>query len=306
MTRFVLRRLLGLAPTLLAIVTVTFILVHAAPGEPFQGEKAISPEALAQLRAHHGLDRPVPEQYFIYLKNVLLHADLGDSIKYQQRSVAELIAASFPATFVVGVAALLWALLVGSIAGIVGAVRQNTAWDYGAMAFALIGISVPSFVLGPLLILVFALSAYWLPPAGWGEPRHVVLPALTLGTIYAAGIARLTRTGLLEVIRQDFVRTARAKGLSEQLVIWRHVLKGGILPVVSWLGPMTAALFSGSVVVETIFNVPGTGPYFVDAARNHDYNLVLGVVIFYSVFLLAANLLVDLAYGWLDPRIRYE
>lgn len=306
MKRFALRRLIGLVPTMWAIVTLTFLLVHAAPGEPFLGEKAISADAKAELMAHYGLDQPLPVQYAVYLRNVLLRADLGESIKYPNRSVAELIAGSFPATFFVGIAALLWALLVGINAGIIGAVRQNTAWDHGAMAFAMVGISMPSFVLGPLLILVFGLTLYVLPPAGWGDWRHVVLPGLTLGTVYAAAIARLTRTGLLEVIRQDFVRTARAKGLSEKVVVWRHVLKGGLLPVVSYLGPLTALTFSGSVVVETIFNVPGTGTYFVDAARNSDYSLVLGVVIFYSAFLLVANLAVDIAYGWLDPRIRYD
>ena len=202
--------------------------------------------------------------------------------------------------------ALVWSLLLGITAGIIGAVRQNTAWDHAAMAAALVGISIPSFVLGPLLVLLFALRLHLLPPAGWGDLRHVFLPGLTLGTIYAASIARLTRGGMLEVVRSDFIRTARAKGLSERLIIWRHMLKGGLLPVVSYLGPAIASMLTGSVVVEKIFNVPGIGPYFVDAAFNRDYFLVMGIVLLYAFFLLLLNLVVDVIYGFLDPRIEYQ
>jgi oligopeptide transport system permease protein len=236
----------------------------------------------------------------------LVHGDLGLSTKYPQRTVNEIIADGFPATLLLGCCALLWALLLGIGAGIIGAVRQNTRWDYGFMTLAMVGISVPTFVLGPVLVLIFSLTLYALPPGGWGEARHLVLPALTLGTAYAAYIARLTRGGMLEVVRADFVRTARAKGLSEPVIIFRHMLRGGLLPVVTFLGPAVANLLVGSVVVEKIFATPGIGPYFVDAAFNRDYFLVMGVVVLDSAFLLVMNLAVDIAYGFMDPRIRYE
>jgi oligopeptide transport system permease protein len=236
----------------------------------------------------------------------LLRGDFGLSSKYPQRTVNEIIADGFPASLALGAVALLWALLVGLSAGIVGAIRQNTALDQAAMAAAMVGISLPTFVLGPLLILAFALTVYWFPPGGWGSFRHVVLPGLTLGTAYAAYIARLTRGGMLEVIRADFVRTARAKGLRERVVVWRHMLRGGLLPVVTFLGPAVANIMVGSVVVEKIFATPGIGPYFVDAAFNRDYFLVMGIVVLYSALLLVMNLLVDVAYGLMDPRVRYE
>lgn len=305
MKRFVLRRVLGLVPTMLVIVTLAFFLVRLAPGGPFDSERAVPPEVKADLERKYGLDRPLASQYLTFITNAA-QGDLGISMKYQNRTVNEIIADGFPATLAVGSLALVWSLLVGISAGVIGAVRQNTVWDYGAMGFAMLGISIPSFVLGPLLALVFALTFYLLPPAGWGTWKHVILPGIALGTIYAAYVARLTRGGLLEIVRQDFVRTARAKGLPERLVIWRHVLKGGLLPLVSFLGPMVAALFTGSVVVEKIFATPGTGSYFVDSALNRDLTLTLGMVVFYSAFLLLANLVVDLAYGFLDPRVRYE
>lgn len=305
MKRFILRRVFGLVPTMLVIVTLAFFLVRLAPGGPFDSERAVPPEVKADLEKKYGLDRPLLSQYFTFLGNAAT-GDLGISMKYQNRTVNEIIADGFPATLAVGSLALLWSLLIGISAGVIGAVRQNTAWDYGAMGFAMLGISIPSFVLGPLLALVFALTFYVLPPAGWGTWKHVVLPGIALGTVYAAYVARLTRGGLLEIVRQDFVRTARTKGLPERLVIWRHVLKGGLLPLVSFLGPMVAALFTGSVVVEKIFATPGTGSYFVDSALNRDLTLTLGMVVFYSAFLLLANLVVDLAYGFLDPRVRYE
>lgn len=306
MKRFLLRRILWLPPTMLVIMTIAFVLVRLAPGGPFDTEKAIAPEVKADLERRYCLDRPLVEQYAVCFVGGALRGDLGMSMKYQNRSVNEIIADGFPATLAVGSVALLWSLLIGISAGVIGAVRQNSAWDYGAMSFAMIGISIPSFVLGPLLALVFGLTFYLLPPAGWGTWRHVLLPGIALGTVYAAYVARLTRGGLLEVVRQDFVRTARAKGLPERLVIWRHVLKGGLLPVVSYLGPMIAALFTGSIVVEKIFATPGTGSYFVDSAANRDLSLAVGMVIFYSFFLLTLNLVVDLCYGFLDPRVRYE
>lgn len=305
MMRFALRRLLALIPTLLVIVIVSFFVIRLAPGSPFSAERAVPPEVLADLEARYGFDQPVHVQLYSYIAR-LAQGDLGLSTKYPQRSVNEIIADGFPATLLLGSVALVWALVFGIGAGIVGAVRQNTVIDHAAMAVAMIGISVPAFVLGPLLVLVVSLVFYWLPPAGWGTWRHVILPGITLGTVYAAYIARLTRGGMLEVVRSDFVRTARAKGLSEWTIIRRHMLKGGLLPVVTFLGPAIASMMVGSVVVEKIFATPGIGPYFVDAAFNRDYFLVMGIVVLDSVFLLVMNLVVDLAYGLLDPRVRYE
>jgi oligopeptide transport system permease protein len=291
-------------PTALVIVVASFALERLAPGNPFASEREIPPQVRAALDAKYGFDRPLPEQFVRYLGN-LLQGDLGLSTKYPQRSVNEIIAAGFPVTLSLAAVALVWSLMVGITAGIIGAVRQNTVWDHAAMAAALVGISIPSFVLGPVLVLVVSLRWQLLPPAGWGDWRHVILPGLTLGTIYAASIARLTRGGMLEVVRSDFIRTARAKGLPERLVIWRHMLKGGLLPVVSYLGPAIASMLTGSVVVEKIFNIPGIGPYFVDAAFNRDYFLVMGIVLLYAFFLLLMNLVVDVVYGLLDPRIEY-
>lgn len=295
-------RLLELVPTMLVIVVASFALVRLAPGSPFASEKEISPQVRAALEAKYGFDKPLVEQFVRYVGR-MLQGDLGPSTKYPQRSVNEIIADGFPVTLTLGAVALVWALLVGITAGIIGAVRQNTVWDHAAMAAALIGISIPSFVLGPVLVLVVSLRWHLLPPAGWGDWRHVILPGLTLGTIYAASIARLTRGGMLEVVRSDFIRTARAKGLSERLIIWRHMLRGGLLPVVSYLGPAIASILTGSVVVEKIFNIPGIGPYFVDAAFNRDYFLVMGIVVIDAALLLIMNLVVDVVYTFLDPRI---
>jgi oligopeptide transport system permease protein len=305
MLRFAVRRLLGLIPTLLIIVVVSFLVIRLAPGSPFASERGIPPEVLVDLKAKYGFDRPLHEQLVNYVWR-LMRGDLGLSTKYPNRTVNDLIADGLPATLLLGVCALAWALFLGIGAGIIGAIRQNTGWDYGFMTLAMVGISLPTFVLGPVLVLIFGLTVYVLPPAGWGDMRHVVLPALTLGTAYAAYIARLTRAGMLEVVRSDFVRTARAKGLPEHTIVLRHMLRGGLLPVVTYLGPATAHLLVGSVVVEKIFATPGIGPYFVDAAFNRDYFVVMGIVVLESSFLLVMNLLVDLAYGFMDPRIRYE
>lgn len=305
MGKFIARRLLGLVPTLFIIVALSFFVIRLAPGSPFSAERAVPPEVLADLQEKYGFDDPLLVQFGRYLGN-LVQGDLGLSTKYPQRSVNEIIADGFPATLMLGAFALAWALLIGITAGIIGAIRQNTMWDHAAMAGAMVGISLPTFVLGPLLILLFSLGLYWFPPAGWGSFEHLVLPGITLGTAYAAYIARLTRGGMLEVIRADFVRTARAKGLRERVIVWRHMLKGGLLPVVTFMGPAVAHLMVGSVVVEKIFSTPGIGPYFVDAAFNRDYFLVMGIVVLYSTFLLLMNLLVDVGYAFLDPRIRYD
>jgi oligopeptide transport system permease protein len=305
MGRYFLRRLLQLVPTLFIIVSLSFFIIRLAPGSPFASERALPPEVVRDLEAKYGFDRPLLAQYGTYLSN-LARLDLGMSTKYPQMSVSEIIGLGFPVTLQLAAVALAWALLIGVNAGIIGALRQNTGWDHGAMAIAMIGISLPTFVLGPLLILVFALTLYLFPPALWGTWKHIILPGITLGTVYAAYVARLTRGGMLEIVRSDFVRTARAKGLPELVITWRHMLKGGLLPVVTFLGPTVANMMVGSVVIEKIFATPGIGPYLVDAAFNRDYFLVMGIVVLFSVLLLTMNLLVDLAYGFLDPRIRYE
>jgi oligopeptide transport system permease protein len=305
MTRFILRRLLGFIPVLLVVVTVVFFLIRAAPGGPFsQGERYVSPEALAQLRAAYHLDAPLYRQYFDYLVG-LPHGDLGPSMRQPSRSVSEWIALRAPVSIELGLYALLVAVSVGLLAGIVAALRPNSLTDYVPMSLAMVGICIPSFVLGPLLVLVFSLKFGWFPVSGWDTPASKVLPSITLGALYAAYVARLTRGGMFEILAQDFIRTARAKGLSEVRVVLRHALRGGIQPVVSFLGPAAAGLLTGSFVVEKIFQVPGLGKQFVEAAFNRDYTMLMGAVLVFAVLILLFNLVVDIAQAALDPRVRY-
>jgi len=303
--KFILRRLLAMIPTLWAIVTITFFLIRLAPGGPFMSERDIPAEARAALAAKYGLDRPLAVQYGRYLANVA-RFDFGPSYKYPARSVREIILQALPVSMQLGAGAMALALVLGIPLGTLAAVRQGSPWDHGPMSIAMLGVSVPNFVLGPVLIFVFALTLRWLPPALWDSPAHMLLPTVTLGALYVAYIARLTRGGMLEVTRQDFMRTARAKGLSEATIVRRHALRGGLLPVVSFLGPAAAGAVTGSIAVERIFAIPGVGQYFVNAAFNRDYTLVMGVVIFYASILIVFNLLVDVAYGFLDPRVRLE
>jgi oligopeptide transport system permease protein len=298
---FVARRLLIMIPTLWVIATLTFFMIRIAPGGPFLAERDIPAPALEQLRHDYGLDRPLHEQYLGFLSHAV-RLDFGPSYKYPARQVREIIFEAFPVSLELGLWALLVAVLIGVPIGVVAALKQNTGLDYAAMAAALVGVSVPNFVLGPVLVLVFSLSLFLLPPALWQGPQSRVLPVLTLSTAYVAYVARLTRGGMLEILRQDYIRTARAKGLPESQVVFKHAMKLGVLPVVSYLGPATARIITGSIVVETIFAVPGLGRYLVNAAFNRDYTLVMGVVLFYAVFLMVLNLIVDLAYTKLDPR----
>jgi len=305
MTRLISRRLAGMVPVLFIIVTIVFFLIRLAPGGPFDAERNTSEEILKNLRAYYNLDAPLWRQYVDYLVR-LAHGDLGPSFKNASYSVNELIALGFPVSLELGLYALAVALVIGLLAGISASLKPNTARDYVPMSLSMVGICVPNFVMGPLLALVFALWLGWLPVAGWEGPEYKVLPALTLGASYAAYIARLSRGGMIEVLAQDFVRTARAKGLTETRVVLRHALKGGLQPVVSFLGPATAGLLTGSFVVETIFQVPGLGRFFVQAAFNRDYTMILGTVLFFAVMIMLFNLAVDVVQAWMDPRLRQE
>jgi oligopeptide transport system permease protein len=299
---FLLRRALLIIPTLWVIATLTFFMMRFAPGGPFLAERDIPETVRAQLESKYGLDKPLWQQYLTFLGNAV-RLDFGPSYKYPARQVTEIIFEAFPVSLELGGWALLLAVLIGVPIGVIAAVRQNTGADFAAMAAALAGVSIPNFVLGPVLVLSVSLSLFLLPPALWQGPASRVLPVLTLSTAYVAYIARLTRGGMLEILRQDYIRTARAKGLAERVVVFKHALKLGILPVVSYLGPAAARIVMGSIVVETIFAVPGLGTYLVTGAFNRDYTLVLGVVLFYALFLMLLNLLVDMAYTKLDPRV---
>ena len=304
MWRFIGSRLLQAIPVLLVVITVTFFLVRIAPGGPFSSEKAVIPEVKAALEAQYRLDRPLLEQYIAYLGD-LVQGDLGPSFKYPGRSVNELIAAGFPVTAELALYALLVALSIGVGAGVVASLRPNTAQDYIPMSAAMVGICIPSLLLGPLLILIFGIYLDWLPVSGWGDmPGDKILPAVTLGAVYAAYIARLSRAGMLEIMTQDYIRTARAKGIPEWRVVVVHGLRGGLTPVVAFLGPAFAGLLSGSFVVETIFQVPGLGRFYVQAAFNRDYTMILGATVFLSCLIVTFNLVSDVLNAWMNPRLR--
>ena len=306
MWRFIGGRLLQAIPVLLAVITVTFFMIRFAPGGPFASEKAVIPEVKKALEAQYHLDQPLFTQYLSYLGDVL-HGDLGPSFKYPGRSVNELIASGLPATLELGCYSLVIALVLGLSTGIVAALKPNTWLDYLPMSVSMIGICLPTMLLGPLLVLIFGLTLEWVPVSGWGDiPGDKVLPSITLGLAYAAYVARLTRGGVLEVMSQDYVRTARAKGLPEYVVILKHALRGGLIPVVAYLGPALAGILSGSFVVETVFQIPGLGRFFVQAAFNRDYTMILGTTIFLAVLIVVFNLLSDVLAAWLNPRLRAE
>jgi oligopeptide transport system permease protein len=304
---YALRRLVTTIPTLFVIITVAFFMMRLAPGGPFDSDRALPPEIEQNILAAYDLDKPLVEQYLLYLGRILV-ADFGPSLKIRDFSVGELIAAGAPASMELGFSAILLALLFGVTLGTLAALRQNSATDFSVMSVSMIGIAVPNFVMAPLLSLVIGVYLDLLPTSGWGggDLRYKILPIVALALPQIAYVARLTRGSMVEVLHSNFVRTARAKGLRERLVVVRHALKGAIMPVVSYLGPATAAVMTGSVVIETIFGVPGIGTYFVNAALNRDYPLVLGVVIVYAVLIMLLNLLVDLLYAVLDPKVRYS
>lgn len=306
MLRFIIRRLIITIPTILVVITLTWGLIRLAPGNFYTGEKAIPKAIEANIRAKYGLDQPWHQQYLRTMRQIL-KLDFGTSLSYTGQSVNSIIGRALPVSATLGLLAYLLALIVGIIAGSIAALKQNTKWDYGSMALAMLGISIPNFVLGPILVLFFSLTLYWLPPSRWEGffSKNLILPVITLSAIYMAYIARLTRAGMLEVLRSDYIRTARAKGLSESQVVVRHALRGGLLPVVSFTGPALAFLLTGTVVVEKLFVLPGLGNYFIQASLNRDEPLIIGIVAFIAITLLLMNLLVDIAYAYLDPRIRY-
>jgi len=306
MIRITLNRILQGIPVLFVVITVTFFLIRQAPGGPFDAERALPPEVLKNLEATYRLDVPVYQQYFDYLGN-LLKGDFGPSFRYPGRSVTELIATGLPITLELAIYALAVALVFGLLAGLLAATRPRTLQDYLPMALAMTGICLPTFLLGPLLVLVFGIWFEWLPVSGWGyAPGDKILPSLTLGLAYAAVIARLSRGGLLEVLSHNYIRTARAKGLSTQTILFRHALPGGMAPVIAYLGPAIAGLLTGSFVVETIFQIPGLGRFYVQAAFNRDYTMIMGTTILLSALIVVLNIVADLVSIKLNPQLRQK
>jgi oligopeptide transport system permease protein len=297
----------GLVPTLLVIVTVSFFVVRLAPGGPFDQEQTLTPQVRANLDRAYGLDQPMLFQYWKYLRG-LAHGDFGPSFKQHDFTVTELIYQGLPISSLLGSVAIVLSILLGIPLGLAAALWRHTAVDYGISAVVVLGLALPAFVTGPLLALLLGIYLHWLPVAGWesGAARYVVLPAVTLALPVIAAIARLTRASVLDVFRANFIRTARARGLGNARILWRHALRPALLPVVSYLGPATAFVVTGSLVVETVFGLPGSGRYLVQGAINRDYTLVMGMVVVYGTLVLLLNLLADLLYGWLDPRVRHE
>lgn len=304
--RLVLRRVVFLVPALVLLIFATTLLMYRAPGNPFANERATSPQVEAALRAQYGVPKTAHQFFGIYMRRLLVEGTLGPSIKVRGRTVEELIAPAFPVSLSLGLLALTLSVIVGLALGVLAGIKRNSVADHLSMALALVGVSLPSFVIGAALMIVFSLWLGWLPVAGWGSYRHLLMPAFALSLPSAAVIARLSRSGVIEVMQQDFIRTARAKGLPESWVIGRHALRGAIIPVVSYLGPAAAGIMTGSFVVEVLFAIPGMGQWFVKGAINRDYSVVLGTAIVYFGLVIVFNLLVDLAYAWLDPRVRED
>ena len=298
------KRIFLAIPVLFAVASITFFLIKLAPGGPFDADRAVSPQVLKNLNEAYNLDASNWEQYLDYMSG-LVRGELGPSFRFPGRSVSEMISTGLPVTFELAFYAILIALVMGVISGVIAALKRNTYLDFIPMAVAMIGICVPTFLMGPLLVLIFGINLEILPVSGWGQlAGDKILPSLTLGFAYAAYIARLSRGGMLEILNQDFIRTARAKGLSESMVVMKHAMQGGLIPVVSFLGPAIAGLLAGSFVVETIFQIPGLGRFYVEAAFNRDYTMILGTTIFFSAMIVFFNLLSDLAALWLNPRSR--
>ncbi|WXR62230.1 ABC transporter permease [Peptostreptococcaceae bacterium AGR-M142] len=305
MGNFILKRLFSMVVTLFLIITITFFLMHSIPGGPFTGEKKLPKEIEQALMEKYHLDDPLWKQYTDYLVSVAKW-DLGPSFKMKGQSVNDIIKNSFPASAKLGLIATLLILAIGVPIGVISALKQGTWMDGAVMFFAIVGVAVPSFVIATLLIYVFGLKLQWLPTARWGTYKHMIMPSIALAAYSMAFVARLTRSSMLEVISQDYIRTARAKGLSEGIVIFKHALKNALIPVVTYVGPLVAAIMTGSFVVEKVFAVPGLGRFFVESISNRDYTVIMGVTIFYSIFLVSMMLVVDILYVFIDPRIKFH
>jgi len=305
MLRFIGRRLLVAVPTLFLVVTVAFFMMRAAPGGPFDTDRKLSPAIERNIREQYGMNKPLPQQYLDYVGGVL-KGDLGPSLKYRDKTVLQILKENYPVSLELGLSAIVIASVAGVSLGVLAALRQNRSVDYAVMTLAILGVCVPTFVTAPLLVLAFASKLGWLPTAGWngGALPNLVLPVTVLAAPQVAVISRLTRAGMIEVLRSNYVRTARAKGLPEHRIVSRHALRAAILPLVSYLGPACAGLLTGSLVVERIFNLPGLGKFFVISALQRDYTVVMGMVIVYAGLILVLNLLADLLYAALDPRVR--
>ena len=302
MLRFLVRRVLLGIPVLVAVATLTFLIMHWVPGGPFDTEKILPPAIIANIEAKYHLDQPVGVQYLLYMKQ-LLQGDLGPSYKYIGRDVSDILRDTFPVSFTLGMCAVLVVLGMGVPAGIISAYWNNSLLDRSILLFAAMGISIPSFVLGAVSVWIFSHQWHLLPPALWEGPRYMILPAFALGAGFAGYIARLTRTTVLDVLSSDYIRTARAKGLTEFKILIKHVLINSIYPIVSVMGPLTAGLVTGSFVIEFVFSIPGMGRFFITAVTNRDYPLIMGVTLVYAVLIVVANIVVDIIYGWLDPRV---
>lgn len=307
MFTFIARRLLVAVPTLLILIVLSALLMHAAPGGPFNSERKLPPEVVANLAAKYGLDQPLYWQIWTYIRDLVLHFDFGPSFKYKDRTVNEIIAQGFPVTLQYGFWSFLIASILGILAGVVAAIRQNTATDYAVLTVAIVGAVLPGYVIAPVMVLVFTLYLGWLPGGGWedGEWRYLVMPVIALSTGYIASIARLMRSSMLETLNSNFVRTARAKGLPEWKVITRHVMKPALLPVLSYLGPVFVGMVTGSVVIDMYFSTGGIGKSFVDSALNRDYSVMLGITLLVGALTILFNLIVDVLYAFIDPKIRY-
>ncbi|KLN96726.1 oligopeptide ABC transporter permease OppB [Moellerella wisconsensis] len=306
MLKFIIRRLLEAIPTLFILITISFFMMRLAPGSPFTGERKLPPEVMANIEAKYHLNDPIYKQYFSYLAQ-LSQGDFGPSFKYKDYSVNELVARAFPVSAKLGATAFLVAVLFGVSAGVIAALNQNTKWDFTVMGFAMTGVVIPSFVVAPLLVLIFAIQLKWLPGGGWdgGAAKNMILPMVALSLAYIASISRITRGSMIEVMHSNFIRTARAKGLPLRTIVLRHALKPALLPVLSYMGPAFVGIITGSMVVETIFGLPGIGQLFVNGALNRDYSLVLSLTILVGVLTIAFNAIVDVLYAVIDPKIRY-
>lgn len=306
MFSFIIRRTFSSIPTILILILISFALMRIAPGSPFSTDRGLPPEVLANLEAKYGLNLPWFEQLYTYLRGVVFDFDFGPSFKYKDRSVNDILAQGFPVTLTYGIWSFIIAVSVGIPLGIAAAVRHNTKLDYLAVGFSIGAQVLPNFVMAPILVIIFTLWLNWLPGGGWngGEWQYVIMPVIALSTSYMASIARITRSSMLETLSSNFIRTAKAKGLANSSIVWRHALKPALLPVISYLGPAFVSMITGSVIIDIYFSTGGMGQFFVDAALNRDYSLLMGVTIVFGVMTILFNTLVDITYAWLDPKIR--